>query len=189
MQQRWEQITWFLQSGPILDNCTKLENTILAISAAKLTAFPYLPMRKDFRERNSQIDANSIRKVRFDFSAHFLASLYWKVWTEPTKKSYSTPILYRNRSIGTFLRFFSPLCFNSSLTHFSEFFWSYTKNILCFPPTSHKLPKISLGSWHTLLRHCCWGFLPLNLMLTLFCCCFVQRFLSTYPSLLLRNWP
>ena len=87
MQQCWEQITWFLQSGPILDNCTKLENTILAISAAKLTAFPYLPMRKDFRERNSQIDANSIRKVRFDFSAHFLASLYWKVWTELTKKS------------------------------------------------------------------------------------------------------
>ena len=63
-------------SGPILDNWTKLETTILAISA-KLTAFPYLPMRKDFRARNSQIDANSIRKVRFDFSAHFLAPSFF----------------------------------------------------------------------------------------------------------------
>lgn len=70
-------------SGPILDNWTKLETTILAISA-KLTAFPafsYLASmrrkKKDFRERNSQIDANSIRKVRFDFSAHFLAPSFF----------------------------------------------------------------------------------------------------------------
>ena len=69
-------------SGPILDNWTKLETTILAISA-KLTAFPaflsciHEKKKKDFRERNSQIDANSIRKVRFDFSAHFLAPSFF----------------------------------------------------------------------------------------------------------------